>query len=286
MSELVQYLDDLTTLYLSSQAESRHNKQYCYALLQGHIKESRYERWRECEFQSTRSFSNIFFEQKELCLRKINFFLHNKHWYETHGIQYSIGFGLFGPPGTGKTSLIKCIAAHTRRHIVVISLKLIRTKRELEDIFYETKYVEEHEQHPITVQEKIIVFEDIDCMGHLVIDRKHINSTTPAMTQTTMKVPTTLPLPREEPVTLDDLLNILDGLREQSGRILFITSNHYEKLDPALCRPGRIDVTLQMKRVNNQIFNEMWSHFKHDQPNTVRIRDYKYTPAEIIQKFF
>lgn len=44
-----------------------------------------------------------------------------------------------------------------------------------------------------------------------------------------------------EKVSFSGLLNALDGVRSQEGRILFMTTNHKEKLDPALMRPGRAD---------------------------------------------
>lgn len=64
--------------------------------------------------------------------------MNNKNWYYEKGIPYSIGIGMYGPPGTGKTSLIKSIANYTNRHIVVISLKLIKTKKQLDSIFLKT----------------------------------------------------------------------------------------------------------------------------------------------------
>ena len=42
-------------------------------------------------------------------------------------------------------------------------------------------------------------------------------------------------------VTFSGLLNALDGVRSQEGRILIMTTNHRENLDPALMRPGRAD---------------------------------------------
>jgi len=42
-------------------------------------------------------------------------------------------------------------------------------------------------------------------------------------------------------VSFSGLLNALDGVRSQEGRILFMTTNHREKLDAALLRPGRAD---------------------------------------------
>jgi mitochondrial chaperone BCS1 len=42
-------------------------------------------------------------------------------------------------------------------------------------------------------------------------------------------------------VTLSGLLNALDGVSSRDGRVLFMTTNHPERLDPALIRPGRVD---------------------------------------------
>lgn len=47
---------------------------------------------------------------------------------------------------------------------------------------------------------------------------------------------------KSEGVTFSGLLNALDGVAAQEGRIFFMTTNHIEKLDPALIRPGRCDV--------------------------------------------
>ena len=48
-------------------------------------------------------------------------------------------------------------------------------------------------------------------------------------------------------VTLSGLLNALDGIGAHEGRILFATTNDYKALDPALCRPGRMDVHIEFK---------------------------------------
>jgi SpoVK/Ycf46/Vps4 family AAA+-type ATPase len=44
--------------------------------------------------------------------------------------------------------------------------------------------------------------------------------------------------------TMSGLLNALDGVASADGRLLFCTTNHLEKLDPALCRPGGSGRTL------------------------------------------
>ena len=42
-------------------------------------------------------------------------------------------------------------------------------------------------------------------------------------------------------MTLSGLLNAIDGVTSTEGRIMFMTTNYEERLDPALKRPGRID---------------------------------------------
>ena len=128
--------------------------------------------WDEVIFSSTRHFSNIFFDEKDKLLAKVKFFIENKEWYSELGIPYSLGIGLHGPPGTGKTSIIKAIANYTNRHIIIISLKLIKTKQQLEKIFFENRYNTNNCHHSITFNNKIIVFEDIDCIGDIVLQRE------------------------------------------------------------------------------------------------------------------
>ena len=174
---LKNYIDNITEKYLASIKDSRSNKQFIYFLeninkntkSKDELKNSDF--WREDIFETSRSFDNIFFDGKIDLVNKIDFFLKNREWYYNKGIPYSLGIGLHGPPGTGKTSFIKALANYTGRHIIVISFKIIKTKSQLEEIFFENTYNESNERNSITFDKKIIVFEDIDCIGDIVLDR-------------------------------------------------------------------------------------------------------------------
>lgn len=288
-----QFVDDLTEKYLASIEAQRDCKQFVYSLVKLEFDDFSYERWKEMPFESTRSFNNLFFDNRESVLKKVDYFLHNKAWYFEKGIPYSLGIGLHGPPGTGKTSFIKALANYTKRHIVTISLKMIKTKKQLDSVFFENRYSSSNKCNSVGFDKKIVVFEDIDCIGDIVKDRaKKVQQ--PNMIpfsisdDKVVKIDALSTKPIEDPVTLDDILNLWDGICETPGRIMVLTSNHYDELDPAIKRPGRIDITLEMQNASRQVIAEMHKHlFKQVicDDVLVRIPDRVYSPAEIINVY-
>lgn len=308
VSYLKNYVDNITEKYLSSIKKNRLNKKFIYCLERVNIdkdEDSPLDIWREDTFESARTFNNIFFDGKKEIISKIDFFLRNKDWYYKKGIPYSLGIGLHGPPGTGKTSFIKALANYTNRHIIILSLKVIKTKRQLERFFFENRYNDNNEKDDISFDKKIIVFEDIDCIGDIVLDRnkKEEKLTTVKSDSDNIKIGDVLQSicelnesgttkliskNNEEVITLDDILNLWDGIRETPGRILIISSNHYDKLDPALVRPGRIDITHELSNVSHNTLAEMYLNLfetEIDREKLVKVEEFLYSPAEIINMY-
>ena len=289
---LKNWINKKVSIFVQSLFNSRHDKLFTYALSNDPTNTT----WRETEFYCHRSFENMFFDGKKDILAKIDFFINSKQWYADKGIPYTLGIGLYGPPGTGKTSFIKSLSKYTKRHIVQLSLKGIRSKGQLEKYFYESKYSSSNSNNSIGFDKKIIVMEDIDCLGDIVKNRQSIQPTASTITMDKIQILTQMEAKKaliqligeEDKITLDDILNLWDGICETPGRMIIISSNCYEELDPALVRPGRIDITLGLQNASYNVIREMFEHFYKipiDEDRLLQVKEHHFSPAEIINTF-
>ncbi len=234
------------------------------------------------EFSTNRTFENIFFNDKEELEKRIKIFHTDKSWYDKRGIPHSLGLLFHGIPGAGKTSSIKAIAKYTNRHIININTSYIKTKTQLTNLFYETKinviFEGQTEILEIPLNERLYIFEDVDCMGASLFERtsqkykdyqkqqkefkEKMNNTANQMNINTK----TLNTDKDE-IDLSVMLNILDGTLEIPGRIVIFTSNHPDQLDNALIRPGRIDMIINFKHTNTQVFKDLYKLYLEKNPS-------------------
>jgi hypothetical protein len=254
---------------------------------------------------TNKSLRNLYGDSVRLIKKRVHFFLNNKRWYEDKGVPYTLGILLHGVPGAGKTSTIKSIAKDTNRHVLNIKLSSNTTVSQLNNLFYSSQvHIVQNgvnKVYDIPIDKRIIVIEDIDCLTDVVLERGSINETKKQKeTESTTNANNNTMLQQfsmgasgdtgdNEKLTLSTVLNILDGVLEQPGRIIIMTSNHPEKLDRALLRPGRIDVIVRFDFCKTHEMKEIVEAFIETVVPTedaLKFVGGQYTPAEVTQIIF
>ena len=95
-------------------------------------------------------------------------------------------------------------------------------------------------------------------------------------------------IPKTESISLGDLLECLDGIIENHGRMIIMTTNHPEQIDDALLRPGRIDNIIEFTNLSRKDTKQMYSlWFDKEIPDTVynNMKDRVYSQANIGKLF-
>jgi len=117
-----------------------------------------------------KTFDSLFFREKESMLYLIDHFLSRSGRYGIKGYPHKLGILLHGPPGSGKTSMIKALAQYTGRSIVNVPLARISTNAELMSIFFDNRKYVDGEWVPVKLgfKDVIYVMEDVDAASKIV----------------------------------------------------------------------------------------------------------------------
>jgi hypothetical protein len=178
------------------------------------------------------------------------------------GMPWKIGICIHGPPGNGKTTNIKLIASETKRHIFCINLSKIKNNSELNKVF-NTKHIDGIDINNANI---LFVLEDVDAQCEWIHNRTTVKQKKTALRDIPLTNATSgavicpLLLEKETP-TLDCLLSILNGPIDMVGAIVILSTNHPEMLDPALIRPGRIDLNIEFKNASLELIKEMFVYY-------------------------
>ncbi|BFG39163.1 hypothetical protein CerSpe_254370 [Prunus speciosa] len=206
-------------------------------------------------------------EVKSFILQDLERFIKRKEYYRKVGKAWKRGYLLYGPPGTGKSSLIAAMANHLNFDIYDLELTELRNNSELRRLLV------------AMANRSILVVEDIDCTIEFQDRMAECRASHPHGSQ-------------EKQVTLSGLLNFIDGLWSSCGdeRIIVFTTNHKEKLDPALLRPGRMDVHVHMSYCSPSVFRLLAANYLGIKDHLLfgeieeQIDMTKVTPAEVAEQ--
>lgn len=172
--------------------------------------------WTRVALRSKRNLDTVFTndDQGTRLLEHIRAFEASRDDTIAQGLPWHTGILLTGPPGTGKSALIHAIASMTGRKVYFLNLSAVDDDEQLTRLMAER----------IRWDKALLILEDFDAT-RADTDR-HAES---------------------KSVALATMLNILDGLLTPEGLVTIATTNHPEKLDPALVRSGRFDLRMDLK---------------------------------------
>jgi hypothetical protein len=304
----------------------------------------------EYQLNTTKDLNkNCFFTDVDKIIKRINFFINNKAWYESRGIPYQLGFLFYGPPGCGKTSTMKAIARELDRHIINVNdIDKIKKVSDLKNIFYgdyiNGRHIPTHKRLYVidefdkildTISEKPAISNAAAAMnamstnllngimglsmsndissGVIVMDsdssscengngngngdagfengkRKMANKDDEGAAKGKQRAAASAIAKQKSIINDADILTIMDGLVETSGRIIICTANDPSKISEPFKRPGRLDEHIEFTKCTRKMIIQLLELFystKLTIEQEEKINDmennlhFKYSPAEI-----
>jgi chaperone BCS1 len=216
--------------------------------------------WVQAITRPARSIESVALEtsKKDALVADITYYLtpECERFYANRGYPYRRGFLLYGPPGTGKTSFCLALAGHFNLDLYILSLNNPGISDHRLDALFDD-----------LPQRCILLLEDVDSAG---LEREKSKEELKKLSRKEMDF-AHRNSGRQTTLTLSGLLNCLDGPTSKDGRIVCMTSNAPDSLDPALIRPGRCDQKVLFGYANQEICTKLFEHL------------YTKTPDELVE---
>lgn len=301
-------LRDLITEARAHYLESRNRKTTIHRIITSNFQKC----WDNGRSAASRDINTVIMDDKvkDLILNDITEYLNptTARWYEARGLPYRRGYLFYGPPGTGKTSLTQALAGKFKLNLYIFNLGPGGgvTDETLGQLFQALP------------KKCIVLLEDIDCIDCAAFGR--------ATNSTSFGDPPEEPEKQEEgtsgkkdskekltthssmnmndkylanhkqipQISFSGLLNAIDGVASQEGRILIMTTNSRERLDSALIRPGRVDIEIEFgyasKETIRGIFTVLYNDLSIWKPESIEslaetfanaVPSNVFTPAEL-----
>lgn len=189
--------------------------------------------WMRARLGSRRPLASVVLKagQAESLLGDLQRFYGAHERYAELGIPWRRGYLLYGPPGTGKTSLVTALASELHLNVCTLSLA--------------SPIVTDEKIHTLLAavpQRSLLLIEDVDAFFRQR-DAAHA----------------------QVKLSFSGFLNALDGVATQEGNVLFMTTNHAERLDEALIRAGRIDERVALGTCDEDQLRRLYLKFQPDE---------------------
>jgi hypothetical protein len=239
--------------------------------------DERYMEAINCDVNVKKTYENTFLSEHNMKLVKdvIGSWQTNYKIQLKQGIPNKLGLFLHGVPGCGKSSLIYAIANETKKHVISVNLQ---------DCTIQT-FIKSMSR----IDNCVVVFEDID--AHEFTHKRDLSA--PKQNKSIIKMDSELDSKKKEKslfslqnLTLDVLLDVLDGYNYLNNCIVIITSNHPELLDPAILRPGRIDHWIKFDLCDEFQFRNIFKYFTGKDYKSINknfiFKKNKYSSSHII----
>lgn len=188
-------------------------------------------------------------------VQEFNRWRESEAWYRERQVPWRRGWLFHGKPGTGKTSLARCLAQAADMPICVFDLSTLSNEEM-------TKYWQETQQ----LSPCVALFEDVDAVfkGRVNIVGESGGG-----------------------LTFDCLLNCLSGVETADGVFVIVTTNNLEMLDDALKRPGRLDRIIEVAPLPKDCLRQIAERILGQWPDEVKAvmeGDESLTGAQMTEK--